>query len=243
MPKAKALWAQQNAFGLMEIPSLRAHDEGAVKSGPDLKMGAAKRLYDYIRDNHANVDLNPVGLLLSYLKRLEAIKIGKFEASVKAQELHKLYKLEEINQRLDDLNSACTEKPIFVLVDELDRGWDGSEDAIAFVSGLFQAANSINGRTPNIHVLISLRRELYENIPALFDDAQKVRDSIETIEWRQPQIVGTNWPSSWDSARRILIRTGMGPRVRFWQGTRSGFIQLYGREDTLSAKRDNPILF
>jgi len=34
--------------------------------------------------------------------------------------------------------------PILILVDELDKGWDSSEDAMAFVSGLFQAAIALN---------------------------------------------------------------------------------------------------
>ena len=74
------------------------------------------------------------------------------------------------------------------LVDELDKGWDASEDAIGFVAGLFQAAISINQRTPNIKVLISLRKELYDNIPALYEDAQKVRDIIEELEWDEERL-------------------------------------------------------
>ena len=68
-----------------------------------------------------------------------------------------------------------------VLVDELDRGWDSSEDARAFVSGLFQACVSMNEVRPNLRVYVSLRQELYDDIPALYEDAQKYRDLLETI--------------------------------------------------------------
>ena len=44
---------------------------------------------------------------------------------------------------------------------------------------------SINQRFTNLKVLISLRKELYENIPALYDDAQKNADQFETIEWTE----------------------------------------------------------
>ena len=118
-----------------------------VGSLPGLKTGAAKRVYVYVRDNHANVDLNPLGAMISYFKRLEGIKIGKLEASIKARELHRLYRLEELDGILDDLNEVAESKPIHLLVDELDRGWDASEDAITFVSGLFQAATAIGVRT------------------------------------------------------------------------------------------------
>jgi len=115
-----------------------------VKAKSGFKTGPAKRIYHYVRDHHKNIDLNPIGALISYLKRLEGVKIGKFEASIKAKELHSLYKLEEIKNLLGDLNKVCERQNVFIIIDELDRGWDASEDAIAFVAGLFQASTSVS---------------------------------------------------------------------------------------------------
>jgi hypothetical protein len=159
-----------------------------IKSMPGLKTGASKRIYSYVRDHHANTDLNPLGALISYLKRLEGIKIGKLEASIKARELQRLYRLEEIESLLNDLDEVSQKRPVLLLVDELDRGWDASQDAVSFVAGLFQAGTSIGIRTPNIRVVMALRRELYENIPSLYEDAQKVRDTIEVIDWDEPKL-------------------------------------------------------
>jgi hypothetical protein len=99
-----------------------------------------------------------------------------------------LYKLEEINQLLPFLNDLCERFKLSILIDELDKGWDKSEDAVAFVAGLFDAAMHINRKTPNIRVLLSLRSELYDNIPSLYGDAEKVRDKIEIIEWDEIQL-------------------------------------------------------
>lgn len=49
----------------------------------------------------------------------------------------------------------------------------------------FQACVSINQLSPNLTVYMSLRQELYDNIPAIYDDAQKYRDVIETISWNE----------------------------------------------------------
>jgi hypothetical protein len=185
----RGAWAKQGAYAaawkfLLYVLAMKAANRaGGLKTGP------AKRIYDYLRDNYRDGGTNPVAILISYLKRLEGVKLGKLEASVKAKSLHQLYRLEELEPLLDDLNSLAESKQIVMLVDELDRGWDASEDAVAFVAGLFQAALAINLRTPNIRVLISLRRELYENIPALYEDAQKVRDVIEVIEWDEPSLL------------------------------------------------------
>jgi hypothetical protein len=148
------------------------------------KRGDAAKIYNYLRDNHKNFDINPMGALVSYLKRIEAFKIGNFEVGLRVKELDGLYKLEEINQLLPALENIAAKRPVLILVDELDRGWDASEDSKSFVAGLFEAAVSINGKmNNNIRVLLSLRKELYNSIPAMYDDAQKYRDILETIEW------------------------------------------------------------
>jgi hypothetical protein len=159
------------------------------KEGKTYKRGEEARIYNYLRDNHINTDTNPIGMLISYLKRMEGIKIGTYEASIKARELGRLYSLETIEPLLNDIEIYCRNKNIIVLVDELDKGWDASEDAIAFVAGLFQAAVFINNKLHNVRILISLRKELYDNIPTLYEDAQKVRDIIETIEWDEPKLL------------------------------------------------------
>jgi hypothetical protein len=115
------------------------------------KSGAAERIYSYLRDHHKGSADTPIGVLLSYLKRMEKNKVQVF-------------------------------------IDELDRGWDASEDAKAFVSGLFQAAITLNELSNNLTIFVSLRQELYDSIPALYDDTQKYRDVIETIRWDEPSL-------------------------------------------------------
>ncbi len=144
---------------------------------------ATTAISKYLRDNHYGAQMGRMALLVSYLKRLDTIKLGPLKAGFKAQELEKLYKLEEVNSLLPHLKEILAHKRVVVLVDELDRGWDASEDAKAFVSGLFQACVSINGFHDNLRAYISLRQELYDNIPALYEDAQKYRDLVEIITW------------------------------------------------------------
>lgn len=188
--EAQGNWAKHGAFAaawkyLIYVMTMKV----ATNQGARIKTGPAAKIYEYLRDNHQGTDTNPIGTLISYLKRLEGLKVGQYEAALKTKQLQQLYRLEEINSLLPSLNELCKNRKVTVLVDELDRGWDSSEDAKAFVAGLFQAAVSINNTTPNIRVLISLRKELYDSIPSLYEDAQKVRDFIETIEWDEPQLL------------------------------------------------------
>lgn len=147
------------------------------------------RITNYLRDNHRGIQQSPISALISYLKRMEGIKVGPYEASVKVRELDSLYKLDALRPLIPSIQEACGRQRVIVLVDELDRGWDASEDAKAFVAGLFQACISINDYTPNLRVCISLRQELYDGIPALYEDAQKYRDLIEVISWDESTLL------------------------------------------------------
>lgn len=154
-----------------------------------LPKGTGGQIYKYIRDNHVNHQASRLSALVSYLKRMEGIKIGPYEATMRARELEKLYKLEEIHHLLPVLRDIAATRRVIVLVDELDRGWDSSEDARAFVAGLFQACISVNSLHDNLRVYVSLRQELYEDIPELYDDAQKYRDLIETVRWSSSSLL------------------------------------------------------
>jgi hypothetical protein len=182
--EASGSWAKLGAYAvawkylifvliMKEISKKRIH----------LKKGTGSDIYRYIRDNHSNPHASKLSALVSYLKRLESIKVGKYEANLRTRELEKLYKLEEIHHLLPSLREIASNRRVIVLVDELDRGWDSSEDARAFVAGLFQACISVNALHGNLRIYMSLRQELYDDIPELYEDAQKYRDLIETIRW------------------------------------------------------------
>ena len=142
-----------------------------------------KKMFRYLKANHANVAEQPLDILISYVRRLEGIKVGPLEAGVKSRELTRLYKLEEVEPFIPVVADMCRRTQVNVFVDELDQGWDASEDAKAFVAGLFQACTTLNRISPNFRVFVSLRQELYDNIPALYDDTQKYRDLFDTISW------------------------------------------------------------
>ena len=152
------------------------------------KNAAEAAIRKYVRDQHHRPEMGVLWALTSYLKRLEGFKIGKYEAQVKVKELERLYKLDEIRYLLPHLQAALEDQRVVVIIDELDKGWDSSEDAQAFIAGLFQACVSLNGLSPRLRAYISLRQELYENTPSLYEDAQKYRDLIETISWTEDDL-------------------------------------------------------
>jgi hypothetical protein len=162
-------WAKHGAFSsAWKYLILVLVMKEITTQGPKFKRGSAAKIYEYLRDNHQGVHDTPISTLVSYLKRIEGVKVGQYEAALKTRELTKLYKLEELEPLVPCLKEIVRDRHVAVLVDELDKGWDGSEDAKAFVSGLFQAAVSLNEISDNLTVYISLRQELYDSIPALW---------------------------------------------------------------------------
>lgn len=179
-------WAKQSAYAaawkyLIYVEIMKAITKDGTKT--TAKNSALGRVSRHVRDNYRGGQVDKLSALISYLKRLEGVKIGKLEAGIKARELQKLYKLEDLTPLLPDVQEVLRTHRVVILVDELDKGWDESEDAKAFVAGLFRACLAVNDLSSNARLYMSLRQELYENIPALYEDAQKVRDLTETISW------------------------------------------------------------
>lgn len=183
-------WARQNSYTaawkyLIYIQVMKEF----ARSHKGMQTDSSKKIYEYIRDHHKGVELHPIAALISYVKRIEGVKLGKYEAGIKARELTNLFRLEEINPLIPDLITMCKRRKALVVIDELDRGWDGSEESQNFVAGLFEAALSINESNPNLRVLVALRKELYDNIPALSHDAEKHSDIIEKLSWDESELL------------------------------------------------------
>jgi len=75
--ESEGSWAKQGAYAaawkyLIYVLVMKE----VAKSGPKLKTGAAAKIYTYLRDNFKGEQTNPIGVLFSYLKRMEGIKIG-----------------------------------------------------------------------------------------------------------------------------------------------------------------------
>jgi hypothetical protein len=188
--EARGSWSKHGAYAaawkyLIYVLIMKEISTRRIRLG----TGAGGQIYKYIRDHHTNQQASKLAALISYLKRMEGIKIGRYEAGVRSRELEKLYKLEEVNHLLPALKEVAHRRRVIVLVDELDRGWDSSEDARAFVAGLFQACISVNSLHDNLRVYMSLRRELYEDIPELYENAQKYQDLIEAIRWNSTSLL------------------------------------------------------
>lgn len=149
------------------------------------------RLHAYLRDHFEEHEKTPIDLLVKFIKKFGSvtnISLEGLQFADKTNELDKLYKLEPMTKVIPAIQELSRYTKILILFDELDHGWDASTDARQFIAGLFRAAIQINNQFPNIHVLVTIREEIYQNIPELYDDAQKIRDIIEYLRWTPDEL-------------------------------------------------------
>lgn len=160
-----------------------------VEEKRGLLLGAQKDIFGYVQRHSHSQNLHSISILFNYLKRLEEIKLGTHESLQRSRELQSLYSLEEIKQLLPSLKKVLEKLRVKVFIDELDKGWDNSEDAKYFLAGLFQATQKLNLISPNLKIYISIRQELFDNIPQIYEDAQKIREDVEVIRWGKAELL------------------------------------------------------
>lgn len=90
--ESEGAWAKHGAYAaawkyLIYVLVMKALTE----FGSKFKRGSAAEIYTYLRNNHRGFQGNPIAVLVSYLKRMEGVKLGQYEASFKSRELEKLY--------------------------------------------------------------------------------------------------------------------------------------------------------
>lgn len=183
-------WGKQSAYSVAwQYLLYNLVFQKVVDKKRGLLLGIQKDVYNYVINNLTSQNLNSIGILFEYLKRLEQVKLSCHESFHKSRELQALYGLEEIKDLLPSLKNILKRTRVKIFIDELDKGWDNSEDAKYFLAGLFQAAQKLNRISPNLRVYISIRQELFDNIPQIYEDAQKIREDVEVIRWGKAELL------------------------------------------------------
>lgn len=188
--ESEGSWGKQSSYSISwQYLLYNLIFKALANKNKGLVIGSSKKIYSYVRDNLKSSEINPIGKLISYLQKFEGVKVGQYEVSInRTKELQALYALEEIKDLIPDLIEVLKKTKVKILIDELDKGWDNSEDSRFFVAGLFQATQKMNLISKNLRVYVSIRQELFDNIPQIYDDAQKIREDIAIIKWDENEL-------------------------------------------------------
>lgn len=112
------------------------------------------------------------------------IKMDKLEleGDFATKQYMKLVNMEGLKGPLNSLKNILHTYTIFMFIDELDTGWNNTNEAINFVSGLISASIKLNAEK-GLNIFVSLRQDMYNNLAEVFRDTEKIRGDIERLKW------------------------------------------------------------
>jgi Type II secretory pathway, ATPase PulE/Tfp pilus assembly pathway, ATPase PilB len=155
-----------------------------------MRAGPLAPIHNYVRDHAVDANLDLLSRFVAFWKRIEGIKIASFEVSLKTKQLESLYKLQDLLALLPALSQAVGDRHFFVLVDELDQGWDNSRLANDFLLSLLLTALRLHAYKAGIRVVAFLRTEIFDILKGHFDQLDKMRDAIEMLQWDRRSLAG-----------------------------------------------------
>ena len=101
--------------------------------------------------------------------------------------LVKMLNMKDIQPAISSLYRLLNTYHVFLFIDELDTGWDNSDEAKNFLHGMFSAVNRLK-EEKGIIIYLSLRQDMYNNLPSVFNDTEKIRDEIEELYWNKDSL-------------------------------------------------------
>lgn len=142
---------------------------------------------------HLNGDLSLFERFMGYLKRITQLKgkVSPAEGQVyadTAEELNKLFKMDELLQLLPALERVLRKSSFTVYLDELDQSWNNTDTANGFLTALLIAAIQLRGISENLHVVVFLRSEIFDMLKPHLAQLDKLRSDIEALHWSKKEL-------------------------------------------------------
>lgn len=89
----------------------------------------------------------------------------------------------------DSIKTYLKTSKIYVYIDDLDRGWTGTQLSIQRISALLNAARDLTNDNPGLCFRISLRSDVYYLVRTSDESTDKIEGSVIWYEWTQHQIL------------------------------------------------------
>ncbi len=182
-----SVWDEDQAFVSTWIFSILVEVFKRISANPKGVPGPAlKSVRAFLRDNAKYEEVDIFTRFIGYLKRIEGVKVGNYEISLKTRMLQELYSLAPLYELVPKLRGVGGE--MLILLDELDQGWDNTEHANRFIGSLLKAAIKIQYLGLKAQVVTFLRLEIFDLIKTQLDQLDKLRGSIEMIRWTDGEL-------------------------------------------------------
>lgn len=87
------------------------------------------------------------------------------------------------------LNEVSATACINIYIDDIDRGWTASPDAIKNISALLNAMRDVGGQEPRIRFRIGLRSDVYFLVRTSDESTDKIERNIIWLRWTNDEVL------------------------------------------------------
>lgn len=132
------------------------------------------------RDNygHHDFDIRVLHFIASYTKALAENDDIEWLSAIKTTK--------QITKEMDSL--AITDKYTIVL-DAIDDFWDGSQQAVLYLTALMHAALEVNTQTNCARVLIFLRENIFERVRLFDNEFSRLETCVVGLDWTEQHLI------------------------------------------------------
>jgi hypothetical protein len=86
------------------------------------------------------------------------------------------------------VNSFLKNNKIYIYIDDLDRGWQGTKNDIRRISALLNSVRDLSNETPSLHFRIGLRSDVYYLVRTSDESTDKIEGSVIWLKWSNHEI-------------------------------------------------------
>jgi hypothetical protein len=149
-----------------------------------------RRLKRFLKQNYGTLAPSFGELLVNRARNIRSLDIKGFSAASQDASEICTQLITSINIVIKDLQEMVLhelpgDQPIYVLFDQLDRGWDNTREFKEMLIGLILAARDLTRSARHLekelHVVIFLRSDIYACLR--FEDKNKIFPDVITLRW------------------------------------------------------------
>jgi hypothetical protein len=135
-------------------------------------------------------ELKDKSLLESAIDLLSKLKVKAGQYGDLGVEIEKIIRKDsEIDVYENELRKICKSGyKVNWIIDDLDLGWNNSDIANNMLLGLLTCTNHVKNISPNLHIFICLREDVYRILLTHTQHSDKYRD-IEKISWNTDTLI------------------------------------------------------
>ena len=204
-----AFW---NYLLLMEIAHKIVHFEEQQSYRDERLRGAyqatraAYDTYSVLGAEQGDFSERLLALVDEILKRKGSI--GKVGATAEVTQLIYRRDIRPLNDAIGDFLRASRKEDIWLLFDNLDKGWpifEVKDEDISLIKSLLEATRKLQRqfehRSVELHAVVFLRNDIYEHL--ILDPADRGKDNAALLDWNDPETLKEML------RRRIALSTGL----------------------------------